>query len=88
VIATTYALARGIRLRREEDGSALLLVPEGIVTLNAPAAAALEMLGNGARDFDAIVAGLAADFDDPEGSLATDVRVLLDDLAERGYLTR
>ena len=84
---TTYRLARGVRLRREDDGSTLLLVPEGIVALNEPAAAALE-LADGTRDIDAIVACLDERFDDPDGSLGGDVRALLDDLAERGYLVR
>lgn len=83
----TYRLARGVRLRREDDGSALLLVPEGIVALNEPAAAALE-LTDGARDLGAIVAALAERFDDPSGELGRDVRALFDDLAERGFLTR
>lgn len=84
---TTYRLSRGVRLRREDDGSTLLLVPEGIVALNEPAAAALE-LADGARDLESIVATLGERFDDPDGELARDVRALFDDLAERGYLTR
>lgn len=83
--ATAYRLARGVRLRREANGAAMLLVPEGIVTLNEPAAAALD-LADGSRGVEAIVAALAESFDDPEGTLASDVRELLADLAERGYL--
>jgi coenzyme PQQ biosynthesis protein PqqD len=85
VTATTYRLARGVRLRRDENGAAMLLIPEGIVELNEPAAAALD-LADGSRGVDAIVATLAEAFDDPEGTLANDVRTLLADLAERGYL--
>jgi pyrroloquinoline quinone biosynthesis protein D len=84
--ATTFRLARGVRLRRDETGS-LLLVPEGIVSLNEPAAAALE-LADGSRDTETIVAELAERFEDPDGSLRADVRALFDDLAERGYLAR
>ncbi len=82
-----YRLARGMRLHRDADGSASLLVPEGIVSLNETAAAALA-LADGTRDDDDIAAALAERFDDPEGTLASDVRALLDDLAECGFLTR
>ena len=81
-----HKLARGVRLRREADGSTLLLVPEGIVELNEPAAAALE-LANGTRSTDEIVAALAEQFDDPDGTLRADVRALLADLTERGFVT-
>jgi coenzyme PQQ biosynthesis protein PqqD len=81
-----HKLARGVRLRREPDGSTLLLVPEGIVELNEPAAAALE-LANGSRSTDEIVAALSEQFDDPEGTLRADVHALLADLAERGFVT-
>jgi coenzyme PQQ biosynthesis protein PqqD len=81
-----HKLARGVRLRREADGSTLLLVPEGIVELNEPAAAALE-LANGTRSTDEIVAALAEQFDDPGGTLRADVRALLADLTERGFVT-
>ncbi len=83
---TAHKLARGVRLRREPDGSSLLLVPEGIVELNEPAAAALE-LANGSRSTDEIVAALSEQFDDPDGTLRADVFALLADLAERGFVT-
>ncbi|MBD5605771.1 MAG: pyrroloquinoline quinone biosynthesis peptide chaperone PqqD [Candidatus Eremiobacteraeota bacterium] len=83
---TAYRLARGVRLRREDDGTTLLLVPEGIVELNEPAAAALE-LADGTRTANEIVAALGERFDDPDGALDADVRVLLADLAERGFVT-
>jgi coenzyme PQQ biosynthesis protein PqqD len=82
-----YRLARGMRLHRDADGSASLLVPEGIVALNETAAAALA-LADGTRGDDDIAAILAERFDDPEGTIANDVRALLDDLAECGFLTR
>jgi len=76
-----------MRLHPDADGTATLLVPEGIVTLNETAAAALA-LADGTRDDESIVVELAERFDDPEGSIASDVRALLADLAERGFLTR
>jgi pyrroloquinoline quinone biosynthesis protein D len=81
-----HKLARGVRLRREPDGRALLLVPEGIVELNEPAAAALE-LANGSRSADEIVSALVEEFEDPEGTLRADVLALFADLAERGFVT-
>ncbi len=84
---TTYAFARGVRLRREPDGSAMLLVPEGIVELNDTAAAALE-LAEGGRSLDDIVAALADRFDAPDDELRADVGALLDELVSRGYLAR
>lgn len=84
--ATVYRLSRGVRLRRETDGEAMLLVPEGIVTLNDTAAAALE-LADGSRDLDAIVAALADRFDAPHSTLAQDVRDLFDAMLSRGFVT-
>ncbi len=83
----TYRLARGIRLRREADGSVLMLVPEGIVTLNETAFAALE-LADGERSTAAISSTLAARFDAPDGALEADVSDLFAEFAARGYLLR
>ncbi len=83
----TYRLARGIRLRREADGSVLMLVPEGIVTLNNTAYAALE-LADGERSITAIASMLAAHFDAPDGALEADVTDLFEEFAARGYLLR
>jgi coenzyme PQQ biosynthesis protein PqqD len=76
-----------MRLRHDADGSATLLVPEGIVALNETAAAALA-LADGTRDDDDIATALAERFDDPDGTLRSDVAELLRELAERGFLTR
>jgi len=75
-----------MRLRREPSGAAYLMIPEGIVTINETAAAALE-LADGMRDFDAIVAALVERFDDAGGTLSDDVRELFDAFAERGFIT-
>ncbi len=82
-----YRLARGCRLRREPDGQSMLLIPEGVVTLNETAAAALE-LADGSRSLDAIAQTLAERFEDAGGTLAVDVRALLDTFALRGYVVR
>jgi pyrroloquinoline quinone biosynthesis protein D len=77
------AFERGVRLRREPDGSAMLLVPEGVVMLNGSAAAALALV-DGERTIDQIAAEIArANFDAPSERIAEDVRVLFDRLHER-----
>jgi len=80
-----YRLARGMRLRENEDGTGLLLVPEGVVNLNTTATATLALV-DGTRDADAIVAALAERFEAQPGELADDVRSLLAALVERGFL--
>lgn len=82
-----YGLARGVRLRREADGAALLLVPEGIVTLNDTAAAVLE-LADGTRSVAAIAALLGERFEADAATLAHDVGELLDEFVARGYVRR
>ncbi len=82
-----YRLARGVRLRRETGGEAMLLVPEGIVSLNGTAAAALE-LADGSRTLEAIVDVLAEKFDERGDVLESDVRELLEELASRGFVLR
>lgn len=83
----SYRLARGCRLRREPDGQTILLIPEGIVSLNETAAAALE-LADGSRSLGQIAGALAERFEDPAGTLAGDVRELLDGFVTRGYVVR
>ncbi|GAC1562115.1 MAG: pyrroloquinoline quinone biosynthesis peptide chaperone PqqD [Vulcanimicrobiaceae bacterium] len=79
-------LARGIRLRRDGDAY-LMLVPEGIVTLNESAYAALE-LADGERSVESIAAELAGRFDDPDGTLPADIAELFDEFVARGYVLR
>lgn len=80
-----YRLARGMRLRTTACETPLLLVPEGVVTLNDTAAATLA-LADGTRDVDEIVAALAVQFEADPAELAADVRALLASLAERGFV--
>jgi coenzyme PQQ biosynthesis protein PqqD len=79
-------LARGVRFRRDPDGSAMLLVPEGIVSLNETAAVILELL-NDARDDDEIIALLAKRYDEPQATLARDTHALLTKFSLRGLIT-
>ncbi len=86
-MTANYRLARGVRLRRQADGEAMLLVPEGIVSLNDTAAAALE-LADGSRSLEAIVATLAERFEAESTLMERDVRDLLEELATRGFVLR
>lgn len=61
----------------------VLLYPEGMVRLNPPAAAVLELC-DGSRDAEGIVAALEAKF--PGADLAADVCQLLEVADERGWI--
>jgi pyrroloquinoline quinone biosynthesis protein D len=80
-------LARGVRLRRDADGNAILLVPEGIVSLSESAEAALQLV-DGTRTIEDVIAVLGERFEDEDGALGNDVRTLFDALAEHGFLLR
>ncbi|MBV8081640.1 MAG: pyrroloquinoline quinone biosynthesis peptide chaperone PqqD [Candidatus Eremiobacteraeota bacterium] len=79
------AFSRGVRLRRVDDSRTVLLVPEGIVNLNAPAAATLSLL-DGARTCDDIAAALSARFSSEPAAIAADVRELIGRLAAKGWV--
>jgi coenzyme PQQ biosynthesis protein PqqD len=79
------AFERGVRMRTEADGSAMLLVPEGALTLNASAAAALALV-NGERTLDEIVSRLCARFDVAESRTRGDVVTLFEHLQTRRML--
>jgi pyrroloquinoline quinone biosynthesis protein D len=74
-----------VRLRTEDDGTAMLLVPEGAIKLNASAAAALALV-DGQRTVDEIVAALCARFDVGEARARDDVTALLERLCMRRML--
>lgn len=79
------AFERGVRLRTEDDGSAMLLVPEGAIKLNTSAAAALALV-NGERTLDDIVNELCARFDVADERARTDVVTLFERLRLRRML--
>jgi len=80
------AFARGVRLRRDPDGSMMLLVPEGVVRLNASAGAALSLV-DGQRTVHEIVSELARrDFDVPAERIEADVTALLERLRRRRFI--
>ncbi len=83
--AVRPAFERGVRLRTEDDGSAMLLVPEGAIKLNSSAAAALALV-DGQRTVDDIVAQLVARFDVAESRARGDVTALFERLSSRRML--
>lgn len=78
-------LARGVRLRRDLDGTPLLLVPEGLLRLNASAAATLALV-DGCRTFAEIVDALSDRFGIARDDAARDVGELFGRLSARGYV--
>jgi pyrroloquinoline quinone biosynthesis protein D len=83
--AVRPAFERGVRLRTADDGSAMLLVPEGAVTLNASAAAALALV-DGERTLDEIVGAMCSRFDVAESRAREDVGALFERLRLRRML--
>ena len=75
-------LGKGVRLRRESDGNAMLLVPEGALVLNASAAATLDLV-DGNRSIAEIAAAIVERFDVEEQRAREDVRELLERLVDR-----
>ena len=76
---------RGVRLRTEDDGSAMLLVPEGAIKLNASAAAALALV-NGERTLDEIITAICTRFDVADSRARDDVTTLFERLRMRRLL--
>jgi len=81
MMAQRPSLAKGVRLRASGE-SAILLVPEGALTLNSTAAAALE-LADGTRTLDDIARALVDRFEVAPGRARQDVEELFSRLAER-----
>jgi len=82
---SVYRLAPGIRLRPGECGTAMLLIPEGVVKLSDTACATLACV-DGASDERTIAERLAREYEAPEETMLADVRELLETFAARGYL--
>ncbi|HKU69035.1 MAG TPA: pyrroloquinoline quinone biosynthesis peptide chaperone PqqD [Candidatus Baltobacteraceae bacterium] len=79
------AFGKGVRLRREPDGSAMLLVPEGALVLNSAAAAALSLI-DGTRSIDEIVAVLVTQFAVAPEEARAGVDALFERLSQRRLL--
>ena len=82
---TAPRFARGVRFRRLDDGTGVLLVPEGVVNLTESACAIAELI-DGERTTEAIASVLADSFDAPQASIASDVAQLLDGFAKKTWL--
>lgn len=76
---------KGVKLRLEDDGNAMLLVPEGALVLNSTAAETLELV-DGRRSIDDIVATLVERFDVERDTARDDVCELMDQLASKGFV--
>ena len=78
-------LARGIRFRRTADNQGVLLIPEGVVNLNASAAAIVELI-DGKRSSAEIVSDLCSRFEVSERNMQEDVEALMRRFASRAWL--
>ncbi len=77
---------KGVKLRRDRDGSVMLLVPEGALALNRSAAVALELV-NGTRTFGEIVDAVVEQFEVAPEQARDDLRALFDRLTQRGFVS-
>jgi pyrroloquinoline quinone biosynthesis protein D len=82
---TRPRFGKGVKLRHEPDGGAMLLVPEAALVLNRSAAVALELV-NGKRSLAEIIDAVAEQFDVAPERAREDLGDLFDRLAERGFL--
>jgi pyrroloquinoline quinone biosynthesis protein D len=81
---TRPRLATGARLQYDEVREEhLLLIPEGVVRLNATAAEVLELC-DGERSLDDVVGALSARYEGAD--LGEDVRGLVQAMAEKGLV--
>jgi pyrroloquinoline quinone biosynthesis protein D len=76
---------KGVKLRRDGNGSTMLLIPEGALVLNASAAAALELV-DGTRPLAEIIADVAARFDVSADRAGEDLFELFERLEQRGLV--
>lgn len=85
--ASRLRFGKGVKLRRDPDGSVMLLVPEGALVLNRSAAAALELV-NGDRTLPEIVEAVIERFDVAPHEARDDLDDLFDRLTQRGFILR
>lgn len=76
---------KGVKLRHDRDGSVMLLVPEGALVLNRPAAVALELV-DGQRTLTQIVDAVVQQFEVDPARARADVTDLFARLAERKFV--
>jgi pyrroloquinoline quinone biosynthesis protein D len=75
---------KGVRLRHDREG-VMLLVPEGALVLNRPAAVALELV-DGKRTLAQIVDAIVERFEVEPQRAREDLGSLFDRLEERGFV--
>lgn len=86
IIAVVPAFNRGFRLRHDTVRNAwVVLAPERLFLLDEPAVEVLKLV-DGARSVPDIVDILAAKFNAPRDTIATDVEVMLQDLVVKGAI--
>ncbi len=76
---------KGVKLRREGDGSVMLLIPEGALVLNRPAAVALGLV-DGKRTLGEIVEAVVDRFEVTPERARDDLNSLFERLAQRGFV--
>lgn len=82
---TRPRFGKGVKLRHEPDGGAMLLVPEAALVLNRPATVALALV-DGKRTLAQIVDAVVEQFEISPERAQEDLDDLFDRLAERGFL--
>ncbi len=76
---------KGVKLRHDGDGSVMLLVPEGALVLNLPAAEALTLV-DGNRTVEEIVDTVIERFEVAPQRARDELDGLFERLAQRGFL--
>ena len=85
--ASRPQLARHAKLRFDDTRKRwVLLAPERLLTPSETAVAVLQLC-DGARAIDGIAAKLAAEFNAPAAAILDDILPVLQDLADKGYVT-
>lgn len=85
--ASQPALARHVRLRFDETRHAwVLLAPERLLTPSETAVAVLRLC-DGCTTVQAIAARLAAEYDAPDQAILADILPMLQEMADKGYVT-
>ena len=81
------ALARHVRLTFDDVRQRwLILAPERLLTPSDTAVAVLKLC-DGQRSVDAVASALATEFEAPQHAILADIIPVLQDLADKGYLT-
>ena len=79
------AFGKGVKLRHDPDGSAMLLIPEGALVLNPPARAALELV-DGECSFGEIVAAVEQRFEVDHEQAHEELAALFERLQGRNWV--